>query len=123
MPTDIVEVKLRRWSEGRVVVLGDAAHSFGPYIGFGGSMALEDAYVLAAELMKISSEYPMATAFRAYERERKRRIAIATAISHRIRNGTLIKSRVVRALANVFLPLIPDSYILRDLNRLLAEEI
>lgn len=35
------------WSKGRVVVIGDAAHSSSPFMGQGGAMALEDAVVLA----------------------------------------------------------------------------
>jgi 6-hydroxynicotinate 3-monooxygenase len=34
------------WSRGRIVVLGDACHPMTPYMGQGGSMALEDAAML-----------------------------------------------------------------------------
>ena len=38
----------RRWADGPVVVVGDAAHPMRPHLGQGGCQALEDAAVLAA---------------------------------------------------------------------------
>jgi 6-hydroxynicotinate 3-monooxygenase len=39
-----------RWSDGRVVLLGDACHPVRPYMAAGGSMAIEDAVILARSL-------------------------------------------------------------------------
>jgi len=39
-----------KWHSGRVVLVGDAAHASSPMMGQGGCMAMEDAWVLAAEL-------------------------------------------------------------------------
>ena len=39
-----------RWHSGRVVLIGDAAHASSPMMGQGGSMAMEDALVLAETL-------------------------------------------------------------------------
>ncbi|AKR58093.1 hypothetical protein XM25_20325 [Devosia sp. H5989] len=39
---------LARWSRGRVLLMGDAAHAVAPHSGQGASMAVEDAVVLAA---------------------------------------------------------------------------
>ncbi|MEV8506047.1 FAD-dependent monooxygenase [Actinoplanes sp. NPDC051475] len=44
------QVELPRWSAGRVVLLGDAAHCPAPSSGQGTSLALVGAYVLAGEL-------------------------------------------------------------------------
>lgn len=41
---------LPRFSQGRVALLGDAAHAMTPHLGPGACMALEEAVVLAAEL-------------------------------------------------------------------------
>jgi 2-polyprenyl-6-methoxyphenol hydroxylase-like FAD-dependent oxidoreductase len=51
-PTDISAVRMNKWYEGKVVLLGDAAHAMEPYAGIGGSMAMEDAYVLAGKLFQ-----------------------------------------------------------------------
>lgn len=40
------------WYRGRVVLIGDAAHSATPHLGQGAAMAVEDAVVLAEELGK-----------------------------------------------------------------------
>lgn len=40
------------WFRGRVVLIGDAAHSATPHLGQGAAMAIEDAVVLADELAK-----------------------------------------------------------------------
>ncbi|ANY08255.1 FAD-dependent monooxygenase [Pseudonocardia sp. HH130630-07] len=45
----IAQARLTRWNHGRVVLLGDAAWSAGPF-GTGTSLALVGAYVLAGEL-------------------------------------------------------------------------
>jgi 2-polyprenyl-6-methoxyphenol hydroxylase-like FAD-dependent oxidoreductase len=47
-PIEWVEPK--RWRNGRILLIGDAAHAATPHMGEGGSMALEDAFVLAEEL-------------------------------------------------------------------------
>jgi 2-polyprenyl-6-methoxyphenol hydroxylase-like FAD-dependent oxidoreductase len=61
---------LARWTARRVTLLGDAAHPCTPNLGQGGSMALEDALVLAK---CISSEPSIETALGRYERLRQRR--------------------------------------------------
>jgi 2-polyprenyl-6-methoxyphenol hydroxylase-like FAD-dependent oxidoreductase len=40
--------ELERWSRGRVLLMGDAAHAVAPHSGQGASMAIEDGLVLAA---------------------------------------------------------------------------
>src|SRR6202040_4126066 len=39
------------WFRGRVVLGGDAAHTFPPHLTQGAAMAAEDAYVLAREVL------------------------------------------------------------------------
>jgi len=42
-----------QWSNGRVCLLGDAAHPMMPNLGQGGGMAIEDALILGQELAKL----------------------------------------------------------------------
>ena len=58
------QVELPRWSAGRVVLLGDAAHCPAPSSGQGTSLALVGAYVLAGELARGDGH---AAAFARYE--------------------------------------------------------
>jgi 2-polyprenyl-6-methoxyphenol hydroxylase-like FAD-dependent oxidoreductase len=55
---------LRRWGDGLVTLLGDAAHPCTPNLGQGGCMALEDALVLAKCLDREAS---LRDALRSYE--------------------------------------------------------
>lgn len=64
---------LKRWSEGRVVLLGDAAHPVVPSLGQGANMAFEDAYELAGCLAANSN---IETALKAYENSRIPRTAV-----------------------------------------------
>ncbi len=46
----VEEVRCARWSRGRLVLIGDAAHATGPVWAQGAALALEDAIVLAGLL-------------------------------------------------------------------------
>ncbi|WP_214404425.1 FAD-dependent monooxygenase [Pseudonocardia lacus] len=59
------------WSAGRIVLLGDAAHAMLPHQGQGANQAIEDAVVLAHELVAAPDD-PRA-AIRAYVRRRRAR--------------------------------------------------
>ena len=60
------------WTDGRVAILGDAAHAMPPFLAQGAAMAIEDGVVLAA-CFSASPEDP-AAAIRAYEAARKPRV-------------------------------------------------
>jgi 2-polyprenyl-6-methoxyphenol hydroxylase-like FAD-dependent oxidoreductase len=60
-----------RWTEGRVALLGDAAHAMSPSAGQGASLAMEDAMVLAQCLRDIDD---VPRAFQTYERLRRPRV-------------------------------------------------
>ena len=61
---------LKRWGQGRIMLLGDAAHPCTPNLGLGGCMALEDALVLAKSFCKEASPE---SALRRYESLRRGR--------------------------------------------------
>ncbi|MER7004511.1 FAD-dependent monooxygenase [Dactylosporangium sp. NPDC000555] len=62
----ICQVRVDRWSRGRVVLLGDAGYCGSPLAGLGTSMSLVGAYVLAGEL---AAAGPVETAFAAYQEQ------------------------------------------------------
>jgi 2-polyprenyl-6-methoxyphenol hydroxylase-like FAD-dependent oxidoreductase len=61
-------IKLRRWSAGRVAIVGDAAHALPPNIGQGGGCAMMNALSLAVHLDR-ESDVPAALA--AWERQER----------------------------------------------------
>ena len=60
-----------QWHTGRVVLIGDAAHASSPLMGQGGSLAMEDASVLAEVLR---TEPTLEQGFAAYTRRRAPRV-------------------------------------------------
>ena len=76
----MVRGPMPKWSQGRVTLLGDACHPTLPFLGQGGVMAIEDAYVIAACLAKYSDE--PAKAGERYENIRRERTAAVVRKSH-----------------------------------------
>jgi FAD-dependent urate hydroxylase len=64
-------VDLDTWHAGRVVLIGDAAHAATPHMGEGGSLAIEDALVLAEVLRDAGT---VEEALDAYEARRRPRV-------------------------------------------------
>ena len=63
---------LERWTDGRITLLGDAAHAMLPFFAQGAAQAIEDAFVLAECLRKaVPGSAP--AALRRYERIRRPR--------------------------------------------------
>jgi salicylate hydroxylase/6-hydroxynicotinate 3-monooxygenase len=71
---------LARWSDGRVVLLGDSAHPMTPYMAQGAATSIEDAAVLARCLKAVEGD-DIEGAFRRYEAHRKPRTSVVQAIS------------------------------------------
>ncbi len=61
----VSQIKMPRWSKGRVALVGDAAFCVSLMAGQGSALAMTAAYVLAGEMMKAKSDY--ARAFANYE--------------------------------------------------------
>ena len=66
---------LARWSDGRLTLLGDAAHPMLPHLGQGVNQALEDAVVLAVLLGASSNPAGIPRALVLYEQLRRERTA------------------------------------------------
>ena len=71
---------LPHWSDGRVVLLGDACHPMTPYMAQGAATALEDAVVLARCIEMVGGE-DLEAAFERYEAHRKPRTSLIQEIS------------------------------------------
>lgn len=72
---------LKQWGQGRMTLLGDAAHPMTPNLGQGACQALEDAVVLAKQLQAMAD---IPTALRAYEAARIPRTTLIVQQSQRV---------------------------------------
>jgi 2-polyprenyl-6-methoxyphenol hydroxylase-like FAD-dependent oxidoreductase len=93
---------LRSWSDGRVALIGDAAHAMSPSAGQGASMAMEDAMVLAMSLRDVEDP---AEAFRTFERIRRPRVAKVVKQARRNSSGKAAETRFGAWLRDRLLPL------------------
>lgn len=71
------QVKMPRWSKGRIVLVGDAAYCASPISGMGTSLGLSGAYVLAGELGRHADHRQ---AFAAYETRMRPYVAQAQSV-------------------------------------------
>jgi salicylate hydroxylase len=83
----MVRGPMQQWSKGRVTLLGDACHPTLPFLGQGGVMAIEDAYIVAACLQTYADN--VAVAGRRYEDIRKERTSAVVRKSHENRKQAL----------------------------------
>ncbi len=75
---------LPRWTDGRLALLGDACHPMLPFLAQGATMALEDAYVLAACLDRTPDPSAGLAAYEAARLARATRVQRAAARSGRL---------------------------------------
>lgn len=111
---------LPRWSEGRVVLLGDSAHATTPNLGQGACQAIESSVVLARCL---SSESDLRAALEGYEKERKPRTTWVTNQSWQIGSIGQKQNGFVCAVRNFIMRLIPASYYRKQLKQSAGFEV
>jgi 2-polyprenyl-6-methoxyphenol hydroxylase-like FAD-dependent oxidoreductase len=99
---EVVRVDCARWWDGRLALLGDAAHAMAPNVGQGANSALVDAAVLLDELRRGGSLDGALGAYDARRRPAVRRVADVADRLGRLAEAT---GPVVRALRDrVLLP-------------------
>ena len=106
---------LARWGQGRVTLLGDAAHPCTPNLGQGGCLALEDALVLAKSFCK---EAPLELALRRYEKLRRKRTRHVQQRSLLIGHIGQWENALVAGGRKVVTSMLPANIFERNLRRL-----
>ncbi|EME46001.1 hypothetical protein DOTSEDRAFT_147855 [Dothistroma septosporum NZE10] len=71
----VAQIKLPHWSNGRVVVVGDAGYCPSPISGMGTTVGIVGSYILAGELAKQPKDVP--AAFTAYEQRMRKFVDVA----------------------------------------------
>ena len=106
---------LKRWGQGRVMLLGDAAHPCTPNLGLGGCMALEDALVLAKSFCR---EATPELALRRYELLRRRRTSHVQQRSLLMGNIGQWENRLIAGGRQIVTSMLPARIFERNLRRI-----
>jgi 2-polyprenyl-6-methoxyphenol hydroxylase-like FAD-dependent oxidoreductase len=108
------------WGEGRVTLVGDAAHPMTPNLGQGACQAIEDAVVLARCLNEGGAT---ADALRRYERLRSNRVAIVVRRSRRVGSVAQLENPLLCRLRDRALAMIPPKVHLRQLEEVVGHQV
>jgi 2-polyprenyl-6-methoxyphenol hydroxylase-like FAD-dependent oxidoreductase len=111
---------LPRWSEGRIVLLGDAAHAITPGVGQGAAQAIEDAVVLASEL---ANHDQLTDTLAQYESIRRPRAELALKLSRRADRAGQLASPIGWRLRNQLVRHTPKRVQLRQLGPLVHHRL
>jgi 2-polyprenyl-6-methoxyphenol hydroxylase-like FAD-dependent oxidoreductase len=111
---------LPRWTNGRVVLLGDAAHATTPGVGQGAAQAIEDAVVLAREL---GGRADLAAALAVYEAVRKPRTTAVLTMSRRADKAAQLAGPIACFVRNAFVRGLPERAQRRQLEPLIHHEL
>ena len=109
---------LKCWGEGRVTLLGDAAHPATPNMGQGACQAVEDALTLSKCLAPVglSDGHRIVSALRSYEEHRRNRTSRITNLSWRIGAVGQWENPVACTIRNAFLKIIPNGLMRKSLE-------
>jgi prepilin-type processing-associated H-X9-DG protein len=110
--TDMYDLPpLPAWHQGRIALLGDAAHATTPNLGQGGAQAIEDAYVLAHML---ATQPSIEAAFAAYEQIRRAKALHVVATSRQLGSIVHIGNPLLRTMRNMILRNVPPAVAVRQ---------
>jgi 2-polyprenyl-6-methoxyphenol hydroxylase-like FAD-dependent oxidoreductase len=107
----------RRWLDGPVALLGDAAHPMAPNAAQGACQALEDAAALGAAL---GEGQAIESGLVAYERQRLNRANELVRISRQISAAVQTESRLLGSVRNLAARLAPERLIMGQMDRTLG---
>src|SRR5215469_2588577 len=101
----VSQIRMERWSRGRVALVGDAAFCVSLMAGQGSALAITAAYVMAGELIKVSGRHEVA--FRNYEAflrgyigsKQKGAERFSSAFAPRTRWGLFMRNQLINASA------------------------
>ena len=92
---------LERWHNGRVCLVGDAAHATSPHIGQGAALALEDTVVLAKCLRDITQPE---RAFAAFQVRRQERVRLIVQQARKVGDQKTAPGKIGQLFRDLLLP-------------------
>jgi FAD-dependent urate hydroxylase len=104
------------WTQGRITLLGDAAHAMTPNLGQGACQAIEDSGILGECVQK---ENNLISALRRYEALRIPRVRKLVQMSYRMGRATQWSNPFLCRLRNQAFSMMPSSLMLRQLERII----
>ena len=115
----VSQIRMPAWSEGRVMLIGDAAACVSLMAGEGTGLAMTEAYVLAGELKRAGIDYPQA--FRRHEQrlrpfvEGKQKSAqyFASAFAPKTKAGVWLRNQVTKLMG---IPVVADWFLGREVR-------
>ena len=116
------DLRMKRWSRGGVVLVGDSAHAVLPSAGTGASMAMESAAVLAEELCRTDSRH-LASALELYESRRRSRVEKVQNRSRLMGKFMYTKSETLSSLRNCAMKICSSKRIFRYWDDMLRDPI
>jgi 2-polyprenyl-6-methoxyphenol hydroxylase-like FAD-dependent oxidoreductase len=117
--TDLYDfLPLDRWSSGRLILVGDAAHAMTPNLGQGGAQAIEDAWALARCLADCNGRW--AEAFQTFCRQRQARTRWIASTAWQLGKLAHIENPIAQTVRNFALTYAPAFLQRRHVDRLLA---
>ncbi len=111
---------LPRWSDGRVVLVGDAAHATTPGVGQGAAQAIEDAVVLADRL---AGSDDVTAALAEYEGIRRPRADAVLKMSRRADKAAQLANPLGWRLRNAVVRRLPERAQRRQLEPLVRHDL
>jgi 2-polyprenyl-6-methoxyphenol hydroxylase-like FAD-dependent oxidoreductase len=120
--TELADVKLAHWNNGRVLLIGDAAAGFLPTAGVGASMAMESAAVLNDVLSRVDARY-IPNAISAFTARRRARIDALQSESRRFLKFMLPKSSLLTSLRNRLVRRLSEDKLLKDISLRITQPI
>ncbi|MEW8971695.1 MAG: FAD-dependent monooxygenase [Mesobacillus sp.] len=112
---------IKKWHEGRVTLLGDAAHPMLPNLGQGGAQAMEDALMLARYLKRFPQDVEQVLSH--YEQVRIPRVAKIVEGSRMMARMMQLENPLAIKARNQLLRKMPDELKIKRLDWILGYEV